>query len=440
MLRADRFGKAKIQGFSAKLLVITVADGSIKRFFDYLICMTFPNSNGSAEQTTSLRGATSGAGEISILDVLQILIDNLRVLVIFPLIVGILALAISFLIKPIFTASTKFLPPQQQQGAAAAMLQSLGSLGGLAAGASGLKNPADQYIGFLKSESVQDPLINQFGLVDRFDVKYRSDARRVLESRTRISNGKDGLIVIDYDDQDPKIAAEIANAYVKGLGSLLSRLAVTEAQQRRLFFEKQLFDAKNKLIKSEQALKASGVSSSVLRVSPQSAVEGIARLQAQITAQEVKVASMRGYLMPASPDLKQAQNELNAIKSQLIRAQQEEPQAAKEGAGDYIALYRDFKYSETLFELFARQYEAARVDESKEGAIIQVVDVAQIPEKKSGPKREIIALAATFLSFILTIIFVLVRNAFKRKSDDSRLAEKFSKLRIGLKRALGFKK
>ena len=79
--------------------------------------------------------------EISVLDLLQVIVDNLRLLVLGPLLIGAMTFAASFLIKPTFTASTQFMPPQMQQSAAASMLQSLGALGGLAGAAAGLKKP-----------------------------------------------------------------------------------------------------------------------------------------------------------------------------------------------------------------------------------------------------------------------------------------------------------
>lgn len=380
------------------------------------------------------------ADEIGILDFVQVLVDHLRLLIVVPVLVGCAALAVGFAMSPVYTAATKFLPPQQQQSMSASMLQSLGALGGLAAGAGGIKNPGDQYIAFLKSESVQDPLIAQFKLVERFQDQYVDDARRKLEKFTRFTNGKDGLITIEYDDKDPAFAADVANAYVAKLADLLSRLAVTEAQQRRVFFERQLLEAKNKLIKAEQALKATGIDRSVLRMTPQSALEGIARLQAQISAQEVKVASMRGYLAAGSPDLRQAQTELGALQGQLRKAQQEEPAAATGANNDYIARLRDFKYSETLFELYAKQYELARVDESREGALIQVVDAAKPPERRSSPKRGTMAVVSALIAFFLIVIYAFFSSAMTRGEEKHISRRKLEKLRASVRLAIGLRK
>lgn len=375
--------------------------------------------------------------EISLLDLLQVVADNLRLLVLGPLVAGLLALGYSFTIAPTFTATTKFMPPQQQQSGAAAMLSSLGALGGLAGAASGLKNPADQYVAFLKSRSVQDALIDRFKLMARYESKLKTDARKTLEDFSKIASGKDGLITIDVDDKDPAFAAELANAYVEELGHLLSRLAITEAQQRRVFFEKQLTNAKDNLVKAEQALGASGVNSSVLK-STGAAVEAVARLRAQITGQEIKLASMRGYLNESAPDFKQAQTELSAMRGQLGRAEQSEP--ATGGANsDYIAKFRDFKYYETLFEMFAKQYEMARIDESREGAVIQVLDAAQPPERQSKPNKVLIALMTTLAVGFALLLFIFIRQALRGAAQTPESAVKIGRLRRSWSVALGRK-
>lgn len=373
--------------------------------------------------------------EISLLDLLQVVVDNLRLLILAPLAAGLLALGISFAIAPTYTASVKFLPPQQQQSAAASMLASLGALGGLAGAASGLKNPADQYLAFLKSRSIQDALIDRFELMQRYEAKLRDDARLDLQKLARASAGKDGLISLEVDDKDPKFAADLANAHVEELHKLLSRLAVTEAQQRRVFFEKQLEASRDKLTRAEQALKASGVNASSLKATPQAAVEGVARLKAGVTAQEVKIASMRGYLSESAPDFKQALTELSALRAQLSRLEKEEP--ATQGGGDYVSKFRDFKYHETLFELFAKQYELARVDESREGALIQVLDAAQAPERKAKPKKALIAVITTLATGFALLLFVFLRQAWANAQRDGESAQKVQKLKAAWRRALG---
>ena len=374
--------------------------------------------------------------EISLLDLLQVVADNLRLLVIGPLVAGLLTLGYSYTIAPTYTATTKFMPPQQQQSGAAAMLAGLGVLGGLV-GAAGIKSPADQYIAFLNSNSVRDALVDRFKLMERFETKSREDARNAVGGRVAIASGKDGLITIDASDGDPVFAAQLANAHVEELGKLLNRLAVTEAQQRRMFFEKQLANAKDNLTKAEQALASSGVNSSVLK-STGGAVAALAQLKGQIAAQEIKLASMRGYLTESAPDFKQAQTELSAWQAQLDRAEKVEPTTnLSKRDSDYIAKLRDFKYFETIFELFSKQYEVARIDESRDGTVIQILDAAQRPERMSKPKKERMAVMATLATGIALLLFIFVRQALHNALKTPETSQKLSHLHQALKRAIG---
>lgn len=379
--------------------------------------------------------AAEDEGEISLLDLLQTVADNLKLLTLGPLAVGVTALGISFAIPPTYTSSTKFLPPQQQQSMAAGMLSSLGALGGLAGAAAGLKNPADQYVAYLKSDNVQDALIERFKLQERYDEKYKVDTRKELSQNARISAGKDGLITVEVDDKEALMSAELANAHVEELQRLLGQLAVTEAQQRRMFFEKQLKQTQDKLTQAEQALSSSGVNASALKSDPKTAVAAVAQIQAQVTAQEVKVASLRGYLSEGAPQFKQAMIELGALRAQLSKLENANSGNPGGSDGDYIARYREFKYQETLFELFAKQYEVAKVDEAREGAVIQVLDTAQTPEKKSKPKKALIAMLATLGSGFALLLFVFIRQGLRNAKRSSETAEKLARIR----RSFGFK-
>jgi uncharacterized protein involved in exopolysaccharide biosynthesis len=366
--------------------------------------------------------------DINLWDVAVLMAENARLLIVGPLAAGFLALGVSFLITPTFTATTRILPPQQQS--AAAMLASqLGALGGLA-GAAGIniKTPADTHIALIKSRTVADNLIDRFRLLNVYDVKYRDDARRRLGEDTRVFTGKDGLITIDVDDTDPARAAAIANAYVDELSRLSGSLAITEAQQRRVFFEKQLNQTQDQLKKAEFALAEVGAGENLIKSAPQAVVEGIARLKAQLTAQEIRVSTMRGYLTETSPELQLAQRELASLRTQLAQAEQRQPGNGK-SPSDYLNRFRDFKYQETLFDLMAKQYELARLDEAREGAVVQVVDRAVIPERKTRPRRAVIAVATTLLAALALAMFVFIRRAASHAAQHSDLSDRLAQLR-----------
>jgi uncharacterized protein involved in exopolysaccharide biosynthesis len=361
------------------------------------------------------------------------LAENARLLILGPIVTGLVVLGCTFLVTPTYTATTKILPPQQQSGASSLLASQLGALAGIA-GAAGIniKNPADTYVALLKSRTLADRLIERFRLKDLYDQKYLEDTRRQLEKLTTVSSGKDGLITIEVDDKDPKRAAAIANAYVEELFWLTGQLAITEAQQRRAFFGKQLEVARDNLKRAELALSEVGAGEGLIKSAPQAVVEGIARLKAQVTAQEIRLSTMRAYLAESSPELQLAQRELSSLRAQLTLAERDRPTKSGQTA-DYLNRYRDFKYYETLFELMAKQFEAARIDEAREGAVIQVVDQAVPPEKKSKPKRVFIAaLSALATSFVLALLIFVregLRNACKDPDSASKLARVMVRLR-----------
>ena len=351
--------------------------------------------------------AGEDGGGIALSELFSVLLVQWRLIVGSAFAAGLLALGVAFLLPPVYTARTVILPPQQQQSSASAALSSLGALAGLAGGAAGLKSPADQYVAMMQSVTVSNRIIDQFKLIEVYESKFRVDAQKELSEKVRIVSGKkDGLITIEVDDVSPERSAAMANSYVEALRSLTTTLAVTEAQQRRVFFELQLEKTKEKLTQAQVALQGSGFNSGALKAEPKAAAEGYAKLRAEVTAGEVRLQALRGMLADNAPEITQLQATLGALRSQLARF---ETGSSQKNDADYIGRYREYKYHETLFDLFARQYELARVDESREGALIQVLDVATAPERRRKPKRGLIAAGMALLVAFMMSVWVLKR-------------------------------
>jgi uncharacterized protein involved in exopolysaccharide biosynthesis len=356
------------------------------------------------------------------------LAERLKLLVLGPLAAGLVALGVTYLIKPTFTARTSFLPPQQQQSSALAALSSLGALGGLAGAAAGIRSPIDQFVSLLQSTTVAERMIDAFELMSVYGKEKRFEAREKLADNVRVAAGRrDGIISVEVDDHDPKRAAAMANRYVDELRRVTSELALTEAQQRRVFFERQLQQTRDRLTQAQVALQASGYSAGALKAEPRAAAERYARLQAEVTAAEVRLQTLRSAMVDTTPEVQQQQAQLGALRAQLARA--ELPARSNDQNADYVGKYREFKYQETLFELFARQFELARLDESREGVLIQVVDAALVPEHKSRPKRAMIAIGTTASVFIVLVLGLIARLSFGSGAGLPDRAQKVRRLR-----------
>ena len=378
--------------------------------------------------------------EISVLDVLIIIAKHKRLIFGLPLVVGLLAALISLGLPNVYTATAKILPPQQGQSAAAAMLAQLGNVGGLVGGGVGVKNPSDVYVAMLKSRTVADNLIQRFDLMKLYEVSYRSQARKKLEKDSNIVAAKDGIITVDFDEKDPKRAAEVANAYVEELLKLTQVLAVTEASQRRLFFERQFAQAKENLTKAEITAREALGQGGLVKVDEQgrAMIATTARLRAQITLKEVQIGAMRAFASESNPDLRLAQREVESLKSELGKLEgnggrlASDSSPSKQGM-ESLRLLRDVKYHEVIFELLARQFEMAKIDEAKDSAVVQVMDKAIEPDRKSKPARSLIVLAFALASFLAALLWSFAIEGLAKAADKGEKEGKIEDLKRYLK-------
>jgi uncharacterized protein involved in exopolysaccharide biosynthesis len=380
----------------------------------------------------SLAAPTAGRDakddEISLLDLLIVLAERKGIILSVTAAFAIGAIIVSLLLPTRYTATVTVLTPQQSSSMGAALASQLGSMGGMAALAGGslLKNPNDMYVAMFKSRTVEDAMVQHFGLMQEYHAKFSSDARKAFEGHATVDgSGKDGLIRISVQDRDPRRAADLANGYVDQFRLQSQHLAITEASQRRLFFEQQLEQAKDNLSNAEEAMKQTEQKTGVIQLDSQARalIESAASLRAQVAAKEVQIQGMRTYATGENSQVVQAQQELDSMRGQLARLGGSEDSASgglivpkgqvPEASLEYIRKLRDVKYNETIFDILARQFEVAKLDEAKQGALIQVVDCAVPPDRKSFPKRGLIVIGATIAGLLAGIFFVLASAAIE---------------------------
>jgi tyrosine-protein kinase Etk/Wzc len=362
--------------------------------------------------------------EIGLLDLLTWIGEGKRLIGAVTLGAGVIALAVALLLPPVFTARTTLLPPgNQQQSGSAAALAALGALGGIAGGL-GAKTPDELYVALLKSDSLQRALDERFGLRKRYDVETFESLRKTLPQYVRVSSDKkSGVISVEVDDEDPKFAAELANAHAAEVTKLLGRLAVSEAQLRRTFFEQQLTQTKENLVKAEVGLQRVQEKSGVIVLDKQAEalIGGAAQIRAQIAEREVQLKVLRTGATAQNPDVVRLASELRALRAELARMESAQGGNAgsavdmpvgklPEAAIEYVRARRELKLQETLLESMLRQYEIAKLDEAKEGPVLQQVDTALPPDRKSKPARAIIVLAAVLAALLAGIAWVVTRR------------------------------
>lgn len=402
-----------------------------------------------ADEQQPVNASGNGSDEVNVFDLLIILAKQKVLVLGLPMVAVLLATFISLLMPDIYTATARILPPQQSESMAPVVLsQVAGALGGLSGGLLGIKNPTELYVGMLKSRTVADGIIEQFKLRDLYGKSTLADTRKALEKVTTISAGKDGIIVIELDDKNPTRAAAIANAYVKQLDRLNDTLAVTDASRRRLFFEKQLRTAKADLESSEIELKKTQERTGLIKLDAQgkAIIDAVAQLRAQIAAKEVQIAAMRSYATDQSPERRRTESELAGLREQLRKLEGDRPGTVgdilvptgrvPEAGLEYIRKARDVKYNETLFELLAKQYEIARLDEANNASLIQVLDKAVPPDKNSKPKRILIVALSGLVATVFALLLAFLREARERMLRDPGQSQRIELLRSYLRRRI----
>lgn len=314
------------------------------------------------QATTLAPQAFPDDDEINLLDLLLVLAKNKAMIIKVTFAAAMLSVGISLLMSNIYTGSAKILPPQQSQSSASAMLGQLGGLASLAGGSLRIKNPNDLFIAMLKSRTMLEKIAKRFDLQQLYEGKTMTDTLKKLEDNSTFTSGNDGVITVEVSDLDPKRAAEMANAFVEELNTMMQTNALTDASLKRVFFEQQLHQARDKLT------------------------------DAEIQLDKTPNTSLH-----------------------------------------YLDAVRNLKYQEALWEILAKQFEMAKLDEAKDFPLIQVLDKAIPPEKKSKPKRSLIVILATLVAFFLAVIWAFVREATQRAKEQPEQAERLKALRNALR-------
>jgi tyrosine-protein kinase Etk/Wzc len=401
-----------------------------------------PETPSHARSATGVAAEASTELEIDFIEIAGLLLREKKTILGFVVVsVVLMAVVVFGIMRPMYSAEAIFLPPQAPPGSSLMQLGSqlgaLSSMGGLG----GLKSPGDVYVGILESRTIADSLIRQFDLQRVYKKKKLSDTVNQLHKRSTFISGKDTLIRVSVEDHDPQRAANLANGYIDALREQNGRLALTEAAQRRLFFQEQLEREKNALADAEVELKKTEEQTGLIAPAGQAqvAIEATSQIRAQIASRQVELAAVRQGATDENPQVVRLQTEINGLEQQLQKMEND-PRSRTSGsvqmptakvpelALQYVRKLREVKYHEMLFELISKQYESARMDESRDAPLLQVVDRAVIPDRRSGPPRALLMAASLVLGAFLGIAWVGIKYILRKLMSDPMGAMKSAML------------
>jgi uncharacterized protein involved in exopolysaccharide biosynthesis len=372
--------------------------------------------------------------EINLLELAQVIAKRKMVIIRVCGMIAILAVIVTLLLPDIYTATARVIPPLKDSGGGLSAL--LGQIGGtskmaeLAGGSLGFGGSTDLYLGILKSRSVADAVIKRLDLAKEFKTRTPEETRKKLGKVLNIKAGKDGIITISADNKNPKMAAQLANAMVEELDRKSVLLNLTKAGTERIFLEKRLDLVKQDLKKAETDLKSFQELHKTFKVDAQAtaAIQGIARINAEIASKEVQLATLQGFQTDESPEVRMAKSSLAKLRSQyaamagssgednVIPASGNIPALALE----HLRLMREIKIEEAVFEQLTKQFELAKFGEAKDSSSLQVLDEAVVPLKKSKPFRLLIVIIATVIAFFMSILWVFIQEYFENLPDEDK--------------------
>ena len=396
-------------------------------------------------ETTDIRPEMEPEEEINLLELLRVVVRNLPLIAKITGTVALLSIVLSLTMKNIYTAKATLLPPQKDSGGGAAALPASmgGGLGGLAGGFGG--GSADLYLGILKSRTVTDAVIKRLNLQTEFKSENIDEARKTLEGLVKFQAGKDGIITITADYKDPVKAAQLANTFVDELQNKSLQLNLSKASTERSFLEKRLVVVKQDLKAAEDGMKSFQEKNKTIKADSQAAVaiEGIARVRAEMVSKEVQLAALRNSMTDASPEVSSLMAAIAGLRRQLNSMSGTGVSGVIPSVGnaptiemEYMRRLRELKTQEALFEQLTKQFELAKINEARDSSSLQVLDDAVAPLHKSKPKRSLIVILSTVTAFFCSIFLVFIREYLAKLSpeDSAIMAEMKSTLKGMLRR------
>ena len=369
-----------------------------------------------AQRGSSADAPLSSDGELDLFLLLLVLRRRFLRIVVFAFL-GFACMAVyTLMVKPRFTALATIIVPQKSSNASSALQAAVGGELNLAGGGN------EVYADILHSRTVKESLVKKFGLQDHYRAPTLEAAEQILSKQTVVTVEREGLISVSVSDTDPRLAADLANAYFAELDRVNQHLAVTAAGQERVYFGSQMVAEKDALADAEVALEKAQQRGGVLSAETQSqaGLSAVEQTRAELRALQVQLVALEQGATAQNPEVIRLRTQIAGVESQLQAMQSGGSTAAGVALSrmpaqnlDAVRASREVKFHETLFDMLARQYESAREREARDISSVEVLDPAQPALRKSWPPRTLYCLIGFVVGALLGILATLVQSVWQ---------------------------
>lgn len=313
-----------------------------------------------------------------------------------------LILAVLTVFPQPYVARAKILPQDSNSIGLGSMMNALGGqLQGFASLFGGAKQQIDMYLAVGRSDEVTGAVIKKLKLAGPGAYGSERSARVALAKKVDVHSLTGGMIEIEVRTRDADEAEKLTGAYVEAISNRIVALGKDRVERKRAVVMQRFKEAADRVTETENALNEFRRRNRLAEPQAElgSALSVRAGLEAQLQAKQVELTTLQKFQGPENPQLMAVQSQVASLRAQIARSATPAAGAAgpnvaglSEVSGEYLDRYRDYRFAQALYEVYARSSEEVAV-ETLAGETASSVQVLEAPRLDADRKFNIAALA-----------------------------------------------
>jgi tyrosine-protein kinase Etk/Wzc len=351
------------------------------------------------------------------------------------LVVGVVG-AVSLILPTWYTATTVIFPPSRRvaEPVHADLREELLITPAGAAGTG--KRPETFYITMMRSRRIGLQLIEEFNLHDVYGLEYPEEVLDELHDRTGFTALVNGLVVITYDDEEPKRAAALLNRHVELLDELNREYTVTGVSDTREFLARQITARKAILEEAELELKRFQEENQVLEIEEQfrTTMKIVTELTADAIDLEAELQGLGYYNEPTSDSYLEKQRKYEAVVAQLEKLKLKSDRrddllysyipALEEVPGLKLELSRleqNVANETAVYTRLLKQHEKTRIEEASDIPVVRVMERASVPNLRSRPRHKALIAIGAIVGLGWSMFISVLIGTWRKQRHWSRV-------------------
>jgi tyrosine-protein kinase Etk/Wzc len=337
---------------------------------------------------------------------------------------------------------------------ASRLASSSGALASLLGGAAAVNPNIELAQKLLTGNTLQDKIIEEFALVERYrkvNSKYpQSETRESFIENLGIGTGENpagpgNIISIRFRDIDPVFAYHVVSRIEELLSERFKTLTLEKVRTKRAFIEERLATVEEEMRIAREALEEFQLAYGIIDISSQAKEQAniMAGLQADVIRSELELQTLRDYLSEDNAKIVILRREIGQ-KNKLI---EELKSGFKEFSGElipqnripeltnqFLTLRGELETQRKIYTTLRQEFEMVKLEEADNTTTFQVIEPAEVLERKTGPFRSFICMFVTIAAFVLACVLAFVKEYFDNARQNPVEARKLQEISESFRR------